>query len=55
MIEVIKDLSVGLVLCVTGVLVFVLAMWLLINVPHWVIVSAFVLFFAWCLGSLVRS
>lgn len=55
MIEMIKDLSVGLMLCVIGVLIFTVVIWLLINVPHWVIVSAFVLFFAWCLGSLVRS
>lgn len=55
MIEALKNLGIGLLICISGVFIYLLAMWLLFSLPAWVIGTSIGLGFVWGLGRLFRG
>ena len=55
MIEVLKEIGDGLLVGVSGVFIYLLAMWLLFSLPAWVIGTSIGLGFVWGLGRLFRG
>lgn len=55
MIEVIKDIGVGLLVGVIALLCFLLTLWVIVNAPAWLVAASCGLGFAWCIGRIARS